>query len=102
MPEKPDEKLLMPDRNARPEGFWSLPGGVGGICGSVSGVNAALDALDKVPSHQKDVLKAEIAALLEGTDFNYVKVLARAAVNKTETNRHIVGYFDIEVSKKNL
>ena len=100
--EKPVEKVLMPDRNARPEGFWSIPGGLDGISGSVAGVNAAIDALENIPAHQKLVLKEEITALLEGTDFNYVKVLARAAVNDAPDRRHIVGHFDIMVSKKNL
>ena len=92
----------MPDINARSDGFWSLPGGAEGVCGSVAGVTAAIGALEKVPIHHRDVIKAEIAALTEGTDFNYVKVLARAVVNKTESHNHIVGHFEIVASKKNL
>ena len=102
MPEKPEEKLKMPDRNARPDGFWSIPDGLEGISGSVDGVNKAIDALENVPAHHKAAIKEEIAALLAGTEFNYVKVLARAALNDAPDKRHCIGHFDITVSKKNL
>ena len=92
----------MPNPNARPYGFWSLPGGANGIEGSVSGVIAVIDSLANVPDYQKQALKAGIAKLIEETDFNYVKVLAREAANKTETSYRVIGHFDIEASKKNL
>ena len=100
--DEPTVKVVIPNPNSRPPGFWSLPGGSEGISGSIAGVNAAVDALENVPPHHKEAIKAEIAAIVDGTEFNFVKVLARAAVNKTESYRHIVGHFEITASKKNL
>ena len=102
MADEPTVKVSIPNPNARPPGFWSLPGGAEGVSGSIDGVNAAVDALENVPAHHKDAIKAEIAAIVEGTEFNFVKVLARAAINNTESHRHIVGHFEITASKKNL
>lgn len=102
MPDEPKEKVKLPDINVRPDGFWSLPDGLSGVAGTQEGVARVIDEIEKVPAHCKTVLKAQIAAALEGTNFNYVKVLARESVNKTAFEIHVNGTYDIWVSKKNL
>lgn len=102
LPPNPAEKIIIPNPNARPDGFWSLPGGKDGIQGTPEGVCRAIDALEDVPRHAKTALKEKIASALEDTDFNYVKILARSAVNDTAGSYRVIGHEDIEVSKKNL
>jgi len=82
-------------------GFWSLPGGAGGLSGSVDGVLAVIADLKNVPAHDKASLAERIKAHLDGTDHNFVKVHAHAQMRDDAGGRHSILVSDI-LSKKAL
>ena len=76
---------------------WNLPA----LEGSVSGVTAEIDRLPG-PEHFKAALKSDIAAALDGTDHNFIKLHAHGTRHAEATfARHII-LIDLETSKKNL
>lgn len=98
----PAEQKITVANQERPKpdsGFWSLPGGAGGISGSVAGILALIDTLADVPPHDKTSLQERIAAHLDGTDHNFVIIHAHAQRRDDSGTRHSLLTSDI-LSKK--
>ena len=87
----------MPDTNEKTPtyGFWSLPGGMDGLHGSVDGVLDAIKAFTEIPEHSKTAIIEQIASHLEGTDHNYITIHAHAQGKHDGKTKHSMIGFEV-------
>ena len=101
MSEATETPILAPEK-PKFNGFWQLPGGANGLQGTPAAVAKAIDDDQTIPEHGKIALKSAIAALLEGSENNFIIVHAIATRQTRGTEQHDVVTMDIRASQKLL